>query len=141
MHKKIIHIDMGCFYAAIEMRDNPSLAERPIAVGGAANERGVICTCNYIARRYGIHSTMATSRAYQLCPDLIVLPVNMQKYKDLSKRIFNICREFTDLVEPLSLDEAYLDVTDSPYFQGSATLIAREIQQRIWDSTYNLPQL
>jgi DNA polymerase-4 len=133
-NKKIIHIDMDCFYAAIEIRDNSLLKEKPVAVGGAPNERGVICTCNYLARRYGVHAAMATSRAYQLCPDLIVLPVNMQKYRDSSKKILSICREFTELVEPLALDEAYLDVTDAPYLQGSATLIAREIQRKIWDA-------
>jgi DNA polymerase-4 len=132
--KKIIHIDMDCFYAAIEIRDNPSLAQKPIAIGGSPDKRGVICTCNYIARKYGIHSAMATSRAYQLCPNLIVLPINMQKYRESSEKILSICREFTDLIEPLSLDEAYLDVSNVAFLKGSATLIAREIKRRIWNS-------
>lgn len=130
--RKIIHVDMDCFYAAIEIRDNPSLANKPVAVGGPSNARSVLCTCNYIARQYGVRSAMPTSYAYRLCPDLIVLPVNMHKYREAAKIIHAIFREFTDLVEPLSLDEAYLDVTNSPHYQGSATLIAKEIKDRIW---------
>ncbi len=129
--QKIIHVDMDCFYAAIEIRDNPSLAGKPVAVGGLS-PRSVLCTCNYEARKYGVHSAMPTTKAYRLCPDLIVLPVEMAKYKAASQRIQQIFHEFTDLVEPLSLDEAYLDVTDSPHFNGSATLIAKAIQARIF---------
>ncbi len=132
--RKIIHIDMDCFYAAVEVRDNPALAGKPVAVGGAAAERGVLCTCNYIARKFKVRSAMATAYAQKLCPELIVLPVNMTKYKEISYRIRDIFLEFTPLIEPLSLDEAYLDVTDSPYYQGSATLIAQAIRQKIWDS-------
>lgn len=132
--RKIIHVDMDCFYAAIEIRDNPSLANKPIAVGGAPNRRGVICTCNYVARQYGIHSAMSTSTAYRHCNDLIVLPVNMPKYRQVAQQIHAIFREFTPLVEPLSLDEAYLDVTDATDYHGSATLIAKAIRQRIWGS-------
>jgi DNA polymerase IV len=131
--RKIIHVDMDCFYAAIEIRDNPALANKPVAVGGAPDKRGVICTCNYVARKYGVHSAMATASAYRRCRDLIVLPVNIAKYKQVAKRIHAIFREFTDLVEPLSLDEAYLDVTDAMHCRGSATLIAKEIRKRIWD--------
>src|SRR5271154_1762889 len=82
--RKIIHIDMDCFYAAIEIRDNPTLADKPVAVGGSAEERGVLCTCNYIARKFKIRSAMSTAYAKRLCPDLIVLPVNMQKYREVS---------------------------------------------------------
>jgi len=135
--KKIIHIDMDCFYAAVEIRDNPALADKPVAVGGLAEERGVLCTCNYIARKYKVRSAMATAYAKRLCPNLIVLPVNMNKYREVANVIHGIFREFTDLVEPLSLDEAYLDVSDSPFFQGSATLIAKAIREKIWD-TVNL---
>ncbi len=114
--RKIIHVDMDCFYAAIEIRDNLSLADLPVAVGGASEDRrGVLCTCNYVARKFGVRSAMATAQAYRLCPDLIVLPVNMTKYKEAAKMIHAIFREYTPLVEPLSLDEAYLDVTDSPF--------------------------
>ena len=132
--KKIVHVDMDCFYAAIEIRDNPKLANQPVAVGGSRDKRGVICTSNYIARQYGVHSAMATASAYRHCPQLQLVPVNMPKYQSVAKRIHNIFREFTTLVEPLSLDEAYLDVTDVPHYQGSATLIAAAIRQRIWDT-------
>jgi DNA polymerase-4 len=132
--RKIIHVDMDCFYAAVEIRDNPSLAYKPVAVGGTVQERGVLCTCNYIAREYGIHSAMPTAVAYRRCPDLIVLPVNMTKYRQISEVIQNIFREFTDLVEPLSLDEAFLDVSDCKLYQGSATWIAKAIRKRIWDA-------
>lgn len=132
--RKIIHVDMDCFYAAIEIRDNPMLAEKPVAVGGAPHERGVLCTCNYDARKYGVRSAMATAYALKLCPDLIVLPVNMHKYKAEAKIIHAIFREYTSLVEPLSLDEAYLDVSNSPIHQGSATLIAKEIREKIWQT-------
>lgn len=131
--RKIIHVDMDCFYAAVEIRDNPTLADKPVAVGGAPNQRGVICTCNYLARRFGVHSAMATATAYQRCKDLVVLPVNMLKYKAVAKSIHAIFREYTPLVEPLALDEAYLDVTGSTHHHGSATWIAEAIRRRIWD--------
>ncbi|WP_058476197.1 DNA polymerase IV [Legionella steigerwaltii] len=133
MLRKIIHIDMDCFYAAIEIRDNPLLNNKPVAVGGSANQRGVLCTCNYVARKYGVHSAMPTSVAQRLCPDLIVLPVNMPKYKAVSKSINIIFQQFTDLVEPLSLDEAFLDVTRSSHCQGSATLMAQAIREKIFN--------
>ena len=129
--RKIIHVDMDCFYAAVEMRDNPTLTDLPVAVGGPPDRRGVLCTCNYVARAYGVRSAMSTAYAYRLCHNLVVLPVNMNKYHDAAKKIHAIFREYTDAVEPLSLDEAYLDVTHSSYCQGSATLIAKEIRQRI----------
>ena len=116
------------------MRDDPSLRGRPLAVGGRAEQRGVIATCNYEARRYGIHSAMATAQAVKLCPDLILIPPNMEKYRVASRQIMDIYRDYTDLVEPLSLDEAYLDVTNSPHCKGSATLIAQEIRRRIHDT-------
>ncbi|MFT4059759.1 MAG: DNA polymerase IV [Legionella sp.] len=130
--RKIIHIDMDCFYAAIEIRDNPQLANKPVAVGGFATQRGVLCTCNYLARHYGVHSAMPTAKAISLCPNLVVLPVNMAKYREVSKAIHTIFHQFTDLVEPLSLDEAYLDVSNADLCQGSATLIAQEIQNQIF---------
>jgi DNA polymerase-4 len=129
--RKIIHCDCDCFYAAVEMRDDPSLRGRPLAVGGRPDQRGVVATCNYEARRFGVRSAMAMSQAIQRCPDLIVLPPAMEKYRTASKQILAIYRNYTDLVEPLSLDEAYLDVTDSPHCKGSATLIAQEIRTRI----------
>ena len=129
--RKIIHCDCDCFYAAVEMRDDPSLREVPVAVGGRADQRGVIATCNYEARRYGIHSAMATAQALKLCPQLIILPPAMEKYRIASRQILAIYSDYTDLVEPLSLDEAYLDVSASPHCKGSATLIAQEIRARI----------
>ena len=132
--RKIIHCDCDCFYASVEMRDDPSLRGRPLAVGGRADQRGVIATCNYEARRYGIHSAMATAQAVKLCPDLILIPPNMEKYRIASRQIMDIYRDYTDLVEPLSLDEAYLDVTNSPHCKGSATLIAQEIRHRIFET-------
>ena len=132
--RKIIHCDCDCFYASVEMRDDPSLRGRPLAVGGRADQRGVVATCNYEARRFGIHSAMATAQALKLCPDLILIPPNMEKYRIASHQIMDIYRDYTDLVEPLSLDEAYLDVSNSPHCKGSATLIAQEIRQRIFDT-------
>ena len=129
--RKIIHCDCDCFYAAVEVRDNPALRGLPVAVGGRAEQRGVIATCNYEARRFGIHSAMATAQALQRCPGLVLLPPAMEKYRVASRQILAIYRSYTDLVEPLSLDEAYLDVSDSPHCKGSATLIAQEIRARI----------
>jgi DNA polymerase-4 len=130
--RKIIHCDCDCFYAAVEMRDNPALRALPVAVGGRADQRGVVATCNYEARRYGIHSAMATAQALQRCPHLVVLPPAMEKYRAASRQILAIYRDYTELIEPLSLDEAYLDVSDSPHCKGSATLIAQEIRARIF---------
>lgn len=132
MTRKIIHIDCDCFYAAIEMRDNPALANRPLAVGGAADRRGVIATCNYEARAYGVHSAMPSAQALKLCPDLLIIKPRMDAYREASQSIHAILRDYTDLIEPLSLDEAYLDVSDSPHCAGSATRIAEQIRQRIW---------
>lgn len=132
--RKIIHIDCDCFYAAIEMRDDPRLRNRPLAVGGDPGKRGVIATCNYEARTYGVHSAMASAYAKKLCPDLLIVPGRMQVYKEVSVAIQAIFHEYTPLVQPLSLDEAFLDVTDSPACHGSATLIAREIRQRVQDT-------
>ena len=125
--RKIIHIDCDCFYAAIEMRDDPRLAGRPLAVGGAADRRGVIATCNYEARAWGVRSAMPTGQALKLCPDLLVVKPRMDAYKAASREIHAIFRDYTELIEPLSLDEAYLDVSDSP----SATRIAQEIRRRV----------
>lgn len=129
--RKIIHCDCDCFYAAIEMRDDPSLCDRPIAVGGSVDRRGVIATCNYPARAYGVKSAMATATALRLCPDLLILPGQMDKYREAAYQIRDIFHEYTDLVEPLSLDEAYLDVSDSDCCQGSATLMAKTIRERV----------
>lgn len=129
--RKIIHCDCDCFYAAVEMRDDPTLVGRPVAVGGRAEARGVIATCNYEARAYGVHSAMSTARALQRCPRLVLLPPDFERYRAASRGILAIYRDYTSLVEPLSLDEAYLDVTGAAHCRGSATLMAREIRTRI----------
>jgi DNA polymerase-4 len=129
--RKIIHCDCDCFYAAVEMRDDPALRNLAVAVGGSLEQRGVIATCNYAARRFGVHSAMPTAQALKICPGLVLLPPNMEKYRAASRQILAIYRDYTDLVEPLSLDEAYLDVSDAPHCKGSATLMAQEIRARI----------
>lgn len=133
--RKFIHVDMDCFYAAVEMRDDPTLTHLPLAIGGRPDQRGVVATCNYPARTFGIHSAMATAYARRLCPDLIVLPPRMAYYQAISREIRAIFQRFTDLIEPISLDEAYLDVTDSEHCQGSATRIAAKIRQVIFEET------
>jgi len=129
--RKIIHCDCDCFYAAVEIRDDPSLAGLPVAVGGAAERRGVITTCNYAARGYGVHSAMPSAQARRLCPGLIILPPDFEKYRAVSRQIREIFYDYTELVEPLSLDEAFLDVSDSESCHGSATLIARDVRRRV----------
>ncbi|WP_135455458.1 DNA polymerase IV [Vibrio echinoideorum] len=131
--RKIIHVDMDCFYAAVEMRDNPSYRNRPLAVGGHEKQRGVLSTCNYEARKFGIRSAMPTGKALQLCPNLLVVPGRMSVYVEISKKIREIFSRYTSVIEPLSLDEAFLDVTDSKLCHGSATLIAESIRRDIWN--------
>ena len=133
--RKIIHIDFDAFFAAIEIRDNPVLSGRAIAVGGAPERRGVIATCNYEARSFGVRSAMASAYARRLCPDLLIIPPRFSVYKDVSKEAHVIFNEYTDQVEPLSLDEAYLDVSDATHCQGSATLMAKEVRSRIHKKT------
>ena len=132
--RKIIHCDADCFFAAIEMRDDPSLCGRPMAVGGAADRRGVISTCNYEARAFGVRSAMATATAKRLCLDLLVIPQNMDKYRQAAQQIRDIFYDYSDLVEPLSLDEAFIDVSAADRCRGSATLIAEEIRRRVADT-------
>src|SRR5690606_16641244 len=129
--RKIIHCDCDCFYAAIEMRDNPALRGKPLAVGGASDRRGVVATCNYEARKFGVHSAMPTATALRHCPQLIVVPPRMEKYREVSRQVHEIFSDYTDLIEPLSLDEAYLDVSAATSFRGSATLIAEDIRRRV----------
>lgn len=129
--RKIIHCDCDCFYAAVETRDDPGLAGRPLAVGGRPERRGVVATCNYEARAFGIHSAMAMAQALRRCPDLVVLPPDFSRYRRVAEQIRVIFRDFTPLVEPLSLDEAFLDVSASAHQGGSATLIAEEIRARV----------
>ncbi len=132
MHqRKIIHCDCDCFYAAVEMRDDPSLKTLAVAVGGSPDKRGVIATCNYQAREQGVRSAMPSAYARRICPGLVILPPDFEKYRLASRMVKEIFFRFTDLVEPLSLDEAYLDVSDSDKCQGSATLMARDIRAMV----------
>jgi DNA polymerase-4 len=130
--KKIIHVDMDCFYAAVEMRDFPEYRDIPLAVGGDG-PRSVLCTCNYIARQFGVRSAMSAIKAKQLCPELKIVHGRMTVYKDVSNHIREIFSRYTDLIEPLSLDEAYLDVSETTLCQGSATLIAEQIRADIFN--------
>ncbi len=129
--KKIIHIDADCFYAALEMRENPELRDVPVAVGGRPDGRGVVATCNYLARQYGVRSAMASAQARRLCPSLVFIKPNFELYKCVSDELRAIFARYSDLVEPLSLDEAYLDVSDSNECRGSATLMARKIRKEV----------
>jgi len=133
--RKIIHIDMDAFYASVEQRDNPQLRGKPIVVGGNPDSRGVVATCSYEARRFGIHSAMSCARAYCLCPQVIFVRPRFAAYQKVSRKIREIFLQYTDLVEPLSLDEAYLDVTiNKPNIQ-SATWVAEKIRHEIWQKT------
>lgn len=132
--RKIIHIDMDAFYASIEQRDNPEYRGKPLAVG-YAGERGVVMTASYEARKYGIRSAMPSKTALMKCPQLIFTPARFEVYTAVSLQIREICLDYTALVEPLSFDEAYLDVTVNRYGMPSATLIAREIKKRVRETT------
>ncbi len=133
--RKIIHVDMDAFYASVEQRDNPRLKGKPVIVGGNPQSRGVVAACSYEARKYGIHSAMASSMAYRLCPHAVFLPPRFDIYRQVSQQIRKIFYEYTDLVEPLSLDEAYLDVTENKKGMKYAADIAREILKRIVQET------
>lgn len=130
--KKIIHIDMDCFYAAVEIKHNPDLKGKPLGIGGPPNSRSVLCTASYEARKFGVRSAMASSQAVRLCPQLILIPPHFDLYKAESRKVREIMERFTNKIEPLSLDEAYLDVTNCSQFGGSATLIAQEIRRLIF---------
>ncbi|MDO6601464.1 DNA polymerase IV [Arenibacter palladensis] len=130
--RKIIHVDMDAFYASVEQMDNPALKGKPLAVGGA-EKRGVVSAASYEARKFGVRSAMSGYLAKRNCPDLIFVPTRFERYKEISLKIRNIFFDYTDLVEPLSLDEAYLDVTTNKKGNPSASLIAEEIRQRIFN--------
>ncbi len=136
--RKIIHIDMDAFYASVEIRDNPRLRGLPVIVGGDPHSRGVVSTCSYEARAYGVHSGMASSRAVRLCPQAIFLRPRFDAYQEASRIIHEIFHDYTDHVEPLSLDEAYLDVTENFHGIPFAMWIAREIKRRIQVETGGL---
>ncbi|WP_292901374.1 DNA polymerase IV [Nonlabens sp.] len=132
--RKIIHVDMDAFYASVEQHDNPDLKGKPIAVGGSS-DRGVVAAASYEARKYGVRSAMPSVTAKRLCPDLIFVKSRFDRYREVSAQIREIFYDYTDLVEPLSLDEAYLDVTENKYNFPSATIIAYEIRRRIYEVT------
>ena len=132
--RKIIHIDMDAFYASVEQRDNPELRGRPVAVGGS-RARGVVAAASYEARKFGVHSAMASAIALQKCPHLVFVKPRFEVYSAISRQIRDIFYSYTDLVEPLSLDEAYLDVTENKIGMPSASIIAREIKARIQEET------
>lgn len=129
--RKIIHIDMDAFYASVEQRDFPNFRERPLAVGGSPDGRGVVAAASYEARKYGVRSAMSSRQALQLCPHLLFTPPRFDIYKDVSTRIRAIFKRYTDIIEPLSLDEAYLDVTEDKLKIGSALEIAKQIKDAI----------
>ncbi len=133
--RKIIHVDMDAFFAAVEQRDRPELRGLPVIVGGDPNGRGVVATCSYEARRFGIHSAMSAARARSLCPQAVFVRPRMDAYRETSRQVMNILRSYTPLVEPLSLDEAFLDVTAATTDGTLAVEIAREILDRIHRET------
>ena len=133
--RAILHIDLDAFYASIEQRDHPEYRGKPVIVGGSPDRRGVVATASYEARRYGVHSAMPSRTAQRLCPDAIFLPSHFDVYRDVSQQIMAIFRRHTALVEPLSLDEAYLDVTATVRDLEEAAQLAREIKRQIWEQT------
>ena len=130
--RKIIHVDMDCFFAAVEIRDKPHLKGFPVAVGGPPDKRGVVAACNYEARAFGVHSAMSSAQAFRLCPELQVIRPDIEKYRKVSGQVHAIFSQYTSLIEPVSLDEAYLDVSDCLSCKGSATLIAKSIRTAIF---------
>lgn len=133
--RRIIHVDMDAFYASVEQRDDPSLRGKPVAVGGQPGARGVVAASSYEARAFGVRSAMPMARAVRLCPDLVIVRPDFPRYRAASQRILEIFRSCTPLVEPLSLDEAYLDVTDNRWGEPLATPVAKRLKQRILEET------
>ena len=126
---------MDYFFAQVEERDNPSLKSKPVAIGGISNGRGVLCTSNYNARKFGVKSAMPTAKALKLCPQLVLVKPSFEKYRKASQLVFEIFKEYSDLVQPLSLDEAYIDVTSCQYFDNDAVKIAQAIRKDIFERT------
>src|SRR5438034_49220 len=128
---RILHVDMDAFYASVEQRDDPILRGRPVAVGGQPNRRGVVAAASYEARAFGVHSAMSMAKAVRRCPSLVIVPPDFARYKAASNAVFSIFREVTPLVEPLSLDEAYLDVTENAWGEPLGMTVARRLKDRI----------
>jgi DNA polymerase-4 len=135
MIRRIIHVDMDAFYASVEQRDRPALRAQPLAVGGQPDRRGVVAAASYEARAFGVRSAMSMAKAVRLCPHLVIVPPDFQRYRAASQAVFSIFREVTPLVEPLSLDEAYLDVTENAWGERLATTVARRLKARIREDT------
>jgi DNA polymerase-4 len=135
MVRRILHVDMDAFYASVEQRDKPELRGKPVAVGGSPASRGVVAAASYEARAFGVHSAMPMSRAVRLCPTLLVVRPDFARYRAASQAVFAIFREVTPLVEPLSLDEAYLDVTENAWGETLGTSVARRLKARIKEET------
>jgi DNA polymerase-4 len=133
--RRILHLDMDAFYASVEQRDDPSLAGRPVAVGGQPTRRGVVAAASYEARTFGVRSAIPMATAVRLCPSLVIIPPDFAKYRAVSNAVFAIFREVTPLVEPLSLDEAYLDVTENQWGEPTGTGVARRLKERIREAT------
>jgi DNA polymerase IV len=133
--RRILHIDMDAFYASVEQRDNPSLRGKPVAVGGDPTVRGVVAAASYEARTFGVRSAIPMSRAVRLCPSLVIVRPDFHKYRSISQQIFEMYREVTPLVEPLSLDEAYLDVTENAWNEPLGVNVARRLKERIKEAT------
>ena len=133
--RKIIHLDMDAFYASVEQRDDPSLNGKPVAVGGSPQGRGVVAACSYEARKFGIRSAMPMARALRACPGLVIVRPDFTKYREVSRQVMAILRSVTPLVEPLSLDEAYLDVTENSLGQPLAMEVAKHLKSRIYVET------
>jgi DNA polymerase-4 len=131
MVRRILHVDMDAFYASVEQRDNPALRGKPVAVGGQPDTRGVVAAASYEARAFGVRSAMPMAKAVRLCPSLLIVPPDFARYKAASDAIFSLYREVTPLVEPLSLDEAYLDVTENSWNEPIATTVAKRLKERI----------
>jgi DNA polymerase-4 len=133
--RRIIHLDMDAFYASVEQRDDPALRGKPVAVGGSPQGRGVVAACSYEARKFGIRSAMPMARAVRLCPELLIVRPDFAKYRAASQTVMGILRDCTPLVEPLSLDEAYLDVTENNWGEPLATEIAKKLKREILEQT------
>lgn len=134
-HRRIVHMDMDAFYASVEQRDNPALRGKPVAVGGAPDQRGVVAAASYEARTFGVRSAIPMSRAVRLCPSLVIVRPDFAKYRAVSQAVFDLFRSVTPLVEPLSLDEAYLDVTENLWGETLAMTVARRLKQEIRAAT------
>jgi len=135
MVRRILHVDMDAFYASVEQRDDPALRGQPVAVGGSPDQRGVVCAASYEARVFGVRSAMSMAKAVRLCPTLTIVRPDFSRYKAASSAVFSIFREVTPLVEPLSLDEAYLDVTENAWGEALGTMVARRLKARIRETT------